>query len=623
VGDEYGALFRTTNLAVDFTRLALPSRVARPAVGVPLDNPSVVIVADGLGAGAWRSTDKGETFSELSTLIGVAVKRFVPEPSNPSWLYALAGADAYATGPDGGSAQTGLWLSTNQGETFLQVAFASETVHDVTYVDSTHIAATERGLLKATTGGVSTSLTDDDLPLLAVAADPAQNGAYLVATVDGGIQRVVGGTLSTLTGVTGPWVAGGLITRGTEVLALSMSGLYRGVPDGGPGVDASSHPVSALAALLTFTQGTTPSSVLALRSAEQGVALSFLGSGVQTALGPPQGSLVWRSSSTGLRSAHRCPSMSVSATRTLVGCVVETADGPAARVFSGSEPDVLSEEASLGSPHPLPTAAGPVAVTIAADGTRYAALGSLRQQAASGGAWSEVSAENAFFVSAHPRISGMVVVGVMRSDDVPQVYVSSSGGASLGAISGTRGLAPAKAIFHPTNDLVAWIIAAPEQPWLSQTPPDLERGLWQTTDGFSTLVAWGPTLTPPERITALALSPADPLTLVALTSQGRTFQSANDGASWTAAGALDSLLVTSVLAVPNRNGVLFAGGIPLTDHAPLRLSVDNGASWQPVDASLPAILELAVHPDAAGTLLLATAGQGIWQLKEGESSSGP
>ena len=65
-----------------------------------------------------------------------------------------------------------------------------------------------------------------------------------------------------------------------------------------------------------------------------------------------------------------------------------------------------------------------------------------------------------------------------------------------------------------------------------------------------------------------------------------------------------------VRADPAREGLLYCG-----TEAGVYYSLDDGASWQPLQSGLPAcaVYDLAVH---AGDLLASTHGRGLWILDD-------
>jgi hypothetical protein len=630
VGDEYGALFRSLSQGTSLERVALPGPVSRPVVGVPLESPSVVVLADGLGGGAWRSTDQGTTWAPVTSLQGVAVRRLVAEPSRPTWLYALSGLDPEVAVPrtDGGAPTVvgGLFLSEDQGATFRRVAFDGETVHDVAYVDGQHVVATSRGLLRAPTGGNTQSLSTET-EVRAVVADPARVGGVLYVTAAGAVHRWSTGASALVDQLEERPLAGGLLTRGTEVLAVTVTSVWRGIPSSTP-VDAGAEdgggstglPVSDMARVTYLGGPAAATSVIPLRGVEQGLLLGTLGGGVLRLLGHPFRDLVAQPPAAGLRSAHRCPSVASRAGGLMVGCVETNPDGGTlARLYAGTGVEALGEVSGLGTPLPLASEMGPVALAYAVDGGAYAAAGRLMRLAPGGSTWVQVTPQQVFFVAAHPRVRGHLVLGVMREDGEPQVQVSTDDGATLTPVPGTFRVIPGQVTFHPTQDAVGYLVTAPEHP-RSVTAASLryERGLYRTDDAFQSLRPWGPTVGSGDAVAALAIPPSEPGTRLVVTERGAVHRTTDEGATWTPQGTLSGLRVLVLGTLPGHTSLLVAAGVPGVGQvtAPVQLSADQGRTWTPLPLTVPAVAVLAADPSGTG-LLLGTVGQGLWHVEEG------
>src|SRR5205823_381222 len=98
---------------------------------------------------------------------------------------------------------------------------------------------------------------------------------------------------------------------------------------------------------------------------------------------------------------------------------------------------------------------------------------------------------------------------------------------------------------------------------------------------------------PGQRITTLAVDPANPKTLYAGTWNSGVFKSTNAGDSWNAANTGLPYLDINALAIdPSNPATLYAA----TSSAGVFKSTDGGACWQPTgstarDAARPAVNE--------------------------------
>ncbi|MEW5848725.1 MAG: hypothetical protein AB2A00_07915 [Myxococcota bacterium] len=619
-GDEYGALFRSGNGGVSFERVALPDEVLRPVVGAALENPDVVVVADGLGAGAWRSVNRGATWEAAAGLSGVLVRRLVAEPQHPGWLYALGTATTTTTGRDGGAVETGgLWLSQDQGANFTRLGAASETVHDVAWHNNEHLAATDRGLLRIRADGSSQSL--NTLVVHAVVADPVDPGAFIIAQPDGKVSRVVQ-SAAQLADLAQAVPEGGLVVRGSEVLVVAADGIHRGQPGGATTTDGgvrdggtAGRPVASFSRVLALSPGAQPTAALALRGVEPGLVVATQGAGVIPVLGLPHAELQAQASASGLRSAHRCSSVAARTGRVLLGCVVETSEGSFPRVFSGrgeTDPAVVSEETALGTAAELPGVLGPVAVALGVDGTAYAAVGSLKRQDAEATTWSDANAANAFFVATHPRVAERLVVGVM--DGTASIHRSTDRGTTLAQVPNTVSLVPWQVAFHPSNDDVAYVVLAPAS---LRHEAGAQRFTLYRTDNFfaAPMSAWNPTgIAADDAVAGLAIPSADANLRVVITERGRVFRTSNEGAEWSTGGSIDGLKVMTLAYVGR---VLVAAGVPQSPGvASTWVSYNDGATFQALDVGVPAVLGLA--PEAgSGGILFGTVGEGMWRFRPG------
>jgi hypothetical protein len=612
VGGEHGGLFRSTTQGGSFVAVSLPQALAEPVVGTSYGSTDVVLVADALGQGAWVHTARGEDVSlwtAVTSLSAVSVQRFVPSALMPGRVYALVKGGGAAV--DGGTAAGSLWVSDNNGLTFSSVGLPGETTLDVWWDGAHHIVATDRGLQQVTTspGGV---LTLSPEAVNSVVADPTVAGNFLTANAAGRVFRV------TYSGLSGPLQSlglpvppGGLQVQGSNVYVLAGSVVYRSVTsaatDAGPGVLSGFLAAGSVASDARLTGG------VVLQGASPSLLVSTAGGGVVTF------SITAAGLSTGIPStgvaAHRCPGVLAQADLVLVGCVVEGASFQTARVWSGPSVTVLGA-LDLGTGEAIPTPGGPVAVSRGPDGTAYAATGTLHKSVA-GGTWQATAVTGVFSVDAQPTSgSSKVVLGVRRADGIPQVQLSPDQGATSSAVPGTLGVMPWQVAFSRADSVHALLVSLPETEWQGFTPLSLERGLFETVDGFATLVHGGPTLVG-DSVSAVVLPSSDSAQAWVMTAGGRVYKRTTWDGTWAAGGMVTGLTVMSMTEIPGRPGALVVAGIPSVEGgAALALSVDSGATWTALSAvSVPAALRVVADPSGTDRLLVGTVGQGVWVVK--------
>jgi len=605
--DQYGGVFVAAGAGAAFAPLTLPAPMAAPVVGAPAGSVDVVLLADALGRGAYVSVNRGVAFAPVASLVDVSVQRFVADPGNPAWVLALVRGVGVTA--DGGAVAGGIWRSTDNGLTFAPEALPVENVHDVAVVSGGYVAATDRGVVQQV-GAAITSLSLQ--PCVAVLPDPSSTGNYLAFNAEGQVRRVPVASSSVLQELGGAVPAGGAVVRGSQVLVASGNGLWTatGTPQDG-GVAA----ISVFTRAVDVNLGARFTALQSLRGVTQGVVVASAGGGVRVVLGAPGAALVVQPPQGGQQSAHRCPAVLSASDGVMMGCVVEGALGAVPRVWEGPSAGVQSEP-DLGAASVLPTPGGPVAVGRGADGTFYAAVGGLHRKP-SGGGWVATSLlEAVFSVAPHPLMATRLVLGVTRTDGIPQVRLSDDQGNTATAVPGTLGIMPWQVAFHPSDATKALLVALPEPSWRGATPLNLERGLFETRDGFVTLVRGGPTLASGDAVSGV-LVPADaPEAVLVVTGSGRVFQRETWDGAWAQVGSVSGLQVMSLAALPDRPASLVAAGIPLSLGGPaLQLSLDRGATWSALNVPVPPALRVVAWSGVVDGLLVGTAGAGVWGVQ--------
>ncbi|MBI5498005.1 MAG: hypothetical protein HY904_23580 [Deltaproteobacteria bacterium] len=608
-GDDHGAAFVSSDTGASFTHLALPAPMTLPVLGASAGSTDVVLAADAQSRGAWISVDRGVHWAAVDTLAAVSVQRFLQDAANPAYVLAVV-KGGVAVG-DAGAAPGGLWRSTDNGQAFAPLGYALEDVNDVVHVTGAYVAATERGLLRLPEGGSIQSISG--LPITAAVPDPSVPDAWIVADALGTVSRLEGGTTTTLAQLHGV-LAGGLLVRGTEVLCAAGDTLYRGVAAGVPADAGAGRPVTAFLAAVQPAPGVQINDVMAVGGLSPGLVVASAGGGVVRVTGAPFAALAVQPAATGITRAQRCPALESTADRVVVGCVDDAPGGPVARVFEGPSLAVLSEVAGLDPPDPLPTAGGPVGVALGADGTRWVSTGTL-YRAAPGGTFTATALQGVFAVAPHPSVAGRVLLGVLRPDGMPQVHLSDDDAVSSAPVRSTLGIMPWQVAWHPTQADRAWVVALPELSWRGSTPLDLERGLFETADGFQTLVPAGPDGLGNDAVVAAMVPQLLQDSLLVVTGNGRAARRDGVDGAWTDLGLINGLRVMSVVELPGRAGTLVAAGIPRTPGAPsLAWSRDGAASWAPLEAGVPPALCVRADGASADAFLVGTAGQGVWRV---------
>lgn len=138
----------------------------------------------------------------------------------------------------------------------------------------------------------------------------------------------------------------------------------------------------------------------------------------------------------------------------------------------------------------------------------------------------------------------------------------------------------------------------------------LAGSLYVSHDGGTT---WSKTALPTYNVSALALDPRDPTTVLAVTDHG-LLVSADGGATWTAGSGITGTIYTLTAGITA--GTYYAGG-----DGRAWTSSDGGRTWSAI-GRLPARLAvygITASPSISGTLYAATS-RGLWQGVDGKWS---
>ncbi|MFC2134576.1 T9SS type A sorting domain-containing protein [Bacteroidota bacterium] len=156
-------------------------------------NPDVIYIGTGMGfgrvvdlagSGVWKSTDHGETWTQLQSTANnellAAINRIIVDPNNENLVLVCSNDDYTSFGPNGGERISGIFRSTDGGSSWNQVfdpdiMFGTETDNRVQHIianpdnfNMLYASVNEMGVVKSDDAGLTwmPSLTD-----VALAAD--------------------------------------------------------------------------------------------------------------------------------------------------------------------------------------------------------------------------------------------------------------------------------------------------------------------------------------------------------------------------------------------------------------------------------------------------------------------
>jgi photosystem II stability/assembly factor-like uncharacterized protein len=133
-------------------------------------------------------------------------------------------------------------------------------------------------------------------------------------------------------------------------------------------------------------------------------------------------------------------------------------------------------------------------------------------------------------------------------------------------------------------------------------------GVYRSADGGSRWEPAGAGL-PGTGLLGLAMSPAAPDTLIALTDKGLA-RSADRGGAWQALAAPPAPEAVAIQFEPDSRSTLYLAGARGTLHR----STNAGGSWVELPALPRPVRALTTWSTPAGPMLAAAAGEGLWQL---------
>lgn len=212
-------------------------------------------------------------------------------------------------------------------------------------------------------------------------------------------------------------------------------------------------------------------------------------------------------------------------------------------------------------------------------------------------------------IAAHPTNPNVLYAGTLRSTgNANLIFKSSNGGVSWQPAG--NGL-PANL---PQNTGVNDLIIRPDSPNTLYAGL-FEAGVWLSVNGGQ---SWGNavngSIAANDTVRALAIDPAQPATVYALTGAG--VHASADGGMWESRSAglpaASAALFNDLAADPVDSGTLYVA----TNPQGVYRSTNGGQSWQPANSGLPSgdrnVRGIAVSP-VGGRVLISVAGQGLWR----------
>jgi len=196
VGTVGGGVWKTTDAGNNWIdKTPELTTLSTVCMAMAESNHDVIYVGTGMGYGRtvdlsgngiWKTIDKGETWFNLpSTANGEllpAINRIIVDPNNEDIVLACSNGDYTSNGPNDGSRESGIFRSTDGGDSWTQVydpgpVFGSATDNRVQQIianpdnfNEIYGAVNEVGVIKSTDGGLTWLTVADNF------ADPADIG---------------------------------------------------------------------------------------------------------------------------------------------------------------------------------------------------------------------------------------------------------------------------------------------------------------------------------------------------------------------------------------------------------------------------------------------------------------
>jgi len=186
-----GGIWKTTDAGASWTNQTSELlTLSTTCIAIAPSNPDIMYAGTGMGygrvvdlagSGIWKSTDHGDTWFQLeSTANGEllpAMNRIIVDPDNANLVLVCSNGDYTQGGPNGGDRPSGIFRSTDGGESWSQVfdpepIFGPQTdnrvqqlIADPTNFNRLYASVNEVGVVKSTDRGLSWHISADDFAL--------------------------------------------------------------------------------------------------------------------------------------------------------------------------------------------------------------------------------------------------------------------------------------------------------------------------------------------------------------------------------------------------------------------------------------------------------------------------
>ena len=603
LGAAGGGVFKSTNSGTNWSPVF--DDVGLYSIGAlamsPVDT-NVVYVGTGEanssvdsydGAGVFRTTDGGATWSSLGLASTARIARIAIDPVNPQKLFVAAMGTQFSTGPD-----RGLYRSTDGGTNWTKVLFVSDStgccdvVINPAHPETVFCATWERvrrltyrraygpecGIWRSVDGGDTWNKLsggglpafDDNLGRIGLALAPSQPSVVYAQIMSGASGGYVGRGLYRSANGGQTWTVGG---------GAAFAGNF-----GGFGWYFGEVKVAPNNPNVVFMLG-----VDILRSLDGGTSSSDVTSSAhvdQHALwfDPANPNRVYLGNDGGFFSSQN---LGVGWTKSF--------DLPITQFYAGtvdpSNPDRLLGGAQ--DNNTVLTAGSPIA-------------------------WSPILGGDGFQCLVSPANPNIVYAEWQYCCDNTGLRRSANGGSSFGGPAGFVG-----------SDRFNWNTPICMNP---KNPNELLVGshrMYRSTNGGLnySIISGDLTTNPPTSLvfgtlTTVAISPADTLVYYAGTDDGKVWRSANAGGVWTDITAgLPTRYVTRVTPDPVSATTVYVtlSGFGSDEHlAHVFKSTDSGAHWTSISSNLPdaPANDLVIEPTDPNTMYLATD-VGVYATRNG------